>query len=75
MGKLDGYTPRAVIKVAEDRGWRFVRQTGSHAIYVHAAVPSNLSIPMHDPVPAGLLKAILRKMGVGTATFVAEARK
>ena len=75
MGLLDGYTARAAVKVAEDHGWRRARQTGSHAIFSHPASAFTLSILMHDPVPAGLLKATIRKMGLSTAAFVAEARK
>ncbi len=44
-------------------------------MYTHPDSPLTLSIPRHDPVPAGLLKATLRKMGISTRDFVAEARK
>ena len=75
MGQLDGYSPRSLTRVAENHGWRFVRQRGSHAIYAHPTIPLTISIPLHDPMPAGLLKATLRKMGISTSAFVAEARK
>jgi predicted RNA binding protein YcfA (HicA-like mRNA interferase family) len=54
---------RAVIKLIEADGWRFVRQTGSHRQFRHPIKPGTVTVAGRPSieVPAGTLAAILRQ--------------
>lgn len=50
-------------------GWTLDRQRGSHLILVRAGVPVNLSIPNHDELGPGILRAVIRKSGMTVEEF------
>jgi predicted RNA binding protein YcfA (HicA-like mRNA interferase family) len=40
-------TAREIIRKIEAVGWRFLRQRGSHRIFIHDSVPGVIIVPMH----------------------------
>jgi predicted RNA binding protein YcfA (HicA-like mRNA interferase family) len=69
--KLPVLKAREVIEVLERAGFRFIRQKGSHAIYVH---PDGrvTEVPMHrgEDIGRGLLRKIIRDMKISREGFL-----
>lgn len=59
-------TAKEVIKILEERGWKEVRQSGSHKVFKHSGNPNNISVPVHSSkdIPRGTLKSILKTAGI-----------
>jgi len=57
-------------KVFEKLGWLFMRQAGSHRIYGKPDVPANLSIPDHNELATGTLRALIRLANITVEDFV-----
>lgn len=58
-------TAREIIKKIEAAGWRFVRQKGSHRVYVHPTLPGVVIVPMHKgDLKIGTERQILKDAGV-----------
>jgi predicted RNA binding protein YcfA (HicA-like mRNA interferase family) len=58
-------TAREIIKKIEAAGWRFVRQKGSHRVYVHPTLPGIVIVPMHKgDLKIGTERQILRDAGL-----------
>ncbi|MCE9590978.1 MAG: type II toxin-antitoxin system HicA family toxin [Planctomycetes bacterium] len=57
---------RDVVKLIEAEGWRFLRQKGSHAHYVHPVRPGVVTLAgkPSDDVPKGTLNSILKQAGL-----------
>jgi len=56
-----------LLKLIEQDGWRFVRQSGSHKIFKHDVKPGILSIPDHGgsrDLKKGTELSIRRKAGI-----------
>jgi len=62
--------PREVVKVFERLGWRVDRQRGSHIIMTKPGHVASLSIPAHDLVARGTLRALIAKAGLTVEQFV-----
>ena len=75
MGRLAGFSGREVRRVAEDDGWRFKRQAGSHMVFRKDGVSSGLSIPDHRALDEGMLRSLLRTMDCSVEEFLARAKK
>jgi len=62
MAKIPRLTGKELSKIVEKLGFKFIRQTGSHAVYEH---PDNrkIVIPMHagQEIGPGLLNKIIKK--------------
>ncbi len=55
-------TAREIIRKIEAGGWRFLRQKGSHRIFVHESVPGVIIVPMHKgDLKIGTERDILKK--------------
>lgn len=56
---------KALIKVVEKKGFRFARQSGSHAIYVNGD-GIKVTIPIHGKkdIGKGLLRQIMKDAGL-----------
>ena len=52
-------------------GWRVSRQRGSHLILVKGGQIASLSVPDHDTVKRGTLRALIRAAGVTVEEFLA----
>lgn len=64
---------RAVANTFTKLGWEIVRQRGSHIILVRANHPATLSVPDHDEVARGTLRALIRRSGLTLEEFVAAS--
>lgn len=55
--------PRQIIKVWEDKGFKFIRQKGSHSLYRKGDL--RVTIPYHSKdLKPGTLQNILRQSGI-----------
>ena len=55
--------PRQMIKVLEQKGFRFVRQKGSHRLYRKEDL--RVTVPYHNKdLKPGTLQSILRQSGI-----------
>ena len=48
------------VRVFQGKGWRVVRQRGSHIIMVKEGSMSTLSVPAHKEVARGTLRGLIR---------------
>lgn len=75
MGRLAGYSAREVARVAEDDGWEFARQRGSHVIYEHPSFARRLVIPDKRTLGEGLVRDLIGVMGLSVDEFLRRAKK
>ena len=55
--------PRQIIKVLEKKGFRFIRQKGSHRLYRKGDL--RVTVPYHNrDLKPGTLNSILRQSGI-----------
>jgi predicted RNA binding protein YcfA (HicA-like mRNA interferase family) len=67
--KLPSLKPKEVIKVLEKLGFVFVRQKGSHRIYVKSNI--GITIPYHNKdLKKGTLRAIIKQTGLSVEEFL-----
>jgi predicted RNA binding protein YcfA (HicA-like mRNA interferase family) len=63
-------TAKELVRVAEQLGFVFRRQTGSHAIYVRASDHARVVIPMHGgDVKRKTLRAIINDLKISVEEF------
>lgn len=60
---------KEIIKALERAGYCFDRQSGSHVILKHAT-RKTLSIPRHNPVKRGTLRALISLAGFSVSEFI-----
>ena len=69
MPKLPALKPGEVIRVLEKAGFSFVRQKGSHMIYVKGNI--GLTVPYHNrDLKKGTLRQIISNSGLSTQEFI-----
>jgi len=51
-------------------GWEFVRQRGSHMIFVKPGSIASLSIPDHKELAKGTLRSLIRAAGLTVERFI-----
>ena len=69
MPKVPALTPTRVIRVLEKAGFRFLRQKGSHQIFVKSA--RLIVIPHHNQdLRKGTLHHIIRQSGLSVEEFL-----
>jgi len=67
--KIPALKPRQAVEVLERAGFKFVRQKGSHRIYVKGGV--GVTIPRHNKdLKKGTLRAIIKGTGLGIDEFL-----
>lgn len=72
MSQLPCISGREVIKALQKIGYEFDHQRGSHIILRHIEPPHRrLTIPDHDEIAKGTLRAIIRQAGLGVDEFKA----
>ncbi|HEX4156723.1 MAG TPA: type II toxin-antitoxin system HicA family toxin [Acidobacteriaceae bacterium] len=58
-------TAREIIRKIEAIGWRFLRQKGSHRVFVHDSRPGLVVVPVHKgDLPYGTERKILKDAGL-----------
>jgi len=70
MPHLPSLSAREVVKAFGRAGFEFQRQTGSHIILYSPTRHQTLSVPNHDPVGRGTLRALIRLTGMTPEEFV-----
>jgi len=72
MSKLPAVSPREVIRVAEQLGFTFDRQRGSHAVYLRISDKRRLVVPVHKgrDLKPGTLRGLIDDMGLSVKDFV-----
>ncbi|MCD6094341.1 type II toxin-antitoxin system HicA family toxin [bacterium] len=69
MSKLPALKPKEVVKVLEKAGFSFVRQKGSHRIYVKGNI--GIVIPWHNKdLKKGTLRHIVKQSGLTLKDFI-----
>ena len=69
--RLPTATAKDLARVAEQLGFVFRRQSGSHAIYVRASDNARVVIPMHrGELKRKTLRAIIQDLKVSVEEFV-----
>ena len=66
--------PKDVVRAFEHFGWQIARQRGSHIILIKPGHIATLSIPDHDHVARGTLRALIARAGLTAEQFIAAAR-
>jgi predicted RNA binding protein YcfA (HicA-like mRNA interferase family) len=69
MPKLPVLSGRDVIKALSKIGYSFDHQTGSHVILINEQ-NKRITVPIHDEIGKGLLKAILKQAGISMDEFI-----
>lgn len=75
MGRLAGFSTRDIQRAIERAGWKLVRTEGDHLVYQREGSRWNLVIPLRKDVSEGLLRDLVKKMGLSVDEFLALARK
>ena len=70
MPRLPALSAREVVKAFGRAGYVLDRQTGSHLILYSAMRHQTLSVPNHDPVRRGTLRALIRLAGLSPEEFL-----
>ena len=69
MTKLPALKPKQVMKALEKAGFSFVRQKGSHCIYVKGNI--GITIPYHSKdLKKGTLRHIIKQSGLTVKEFL-----
>ncbi len=67
--RLSPATPKEVVKIIHRFGFRFIRQTGSHAVYRHQDGRWT-TVPMHSgDLGKGLLRKIIKDLDLTVEEF------
>lgn len=74
MPALPLLRPRDVILAFERLGWQVARQRSSHIIMTKHGAQATLSIPDHEQVARGTLRALIAKAGLTVEGFLAQVR-
>ena len=69
MGKLENISGKRAVKAFRRLGYSIARQTGSHIILKHQSRPT-LTIPDHEELAPGLLRAIISQAGLNVTEFM-----
>lgn len=69
MARLPALRPKQVVKVLEKAGFVFIRQKGSHRIYVKGAI--GITVPMHNKdLKMPTLRSIIKQAGMTVEEFI-----
>jgi predicted RNA binding protein YcfA (HicA-like mRNA interferase family) len=69
MARLPSLSARDVVRALGRAGFQFQRQTGGHLILYSPARHQTLSVPNHNPVRRGTLRALIRLAGLTPEEF------
>ncbi len=70
MAQLPNLSGKEVVKVFENLGWEFSRQSGSHIILTKDGEMASLSVPNHKEVAKGTLRSLIRAANLTIDEFV-----
>ena len=70
MAQLPNLSGKEVVKVFENLGWEFSRQSGSHIVLTKDGEMASLSVPNHKGVAKGTLRSLLRAANLTVDEFI-----
>lgn len=70
MSKLPVISGTECIKALEQIGFAIDRQRGSHIILVREEPKTTVTVPQHNELDRGTLRAIIRQVGLSVDEFV-----
>lgn len=70
MATLPTLSGKEVVKVFENLGWEFSRQSGSHMVLTKDGEIASLSVPNHREVAKGTLRSLIRSANLTLDEFV-----
>ncbi len=70
MSRLANISGKDAAKAFQKAGWQALGQVGSHLVLVKAGVRVNLSIPQHQELSVGTLRALIRNAGMTVDDFL-----
>jgi predicted RNA binding protein YcfA (HicA-like mRNA interferase family) len=71
MGRLANISGKEAVRAFGRAGWKKVGQVGSHVVLTKPGSRVNLSIPQHDELSVGTLRALIRCAGMTVEEFLA----
>ena len=69
MTRLPVCSGAQAVAAFQSAGWRRDRQRGSHVTLAKPGSPVVLTVPLHDELGPGLLRALIRKAGLSVEEF------
>ena len=70
MGRLANISGKEAVKAFSKAGWQTLGQVGSHLVMIKSGVRVNLSIPQHNELSVGTLRALIRHAGLTVDEFM-----
>jgi predicted RNA binding protein YcfA (HicA-like mRNA interferase family) len=70
MGRLGNISGKDAVKAFEKAGWLARGQAGSHLILTKSGIRVNLTVPLHDELAPGTLRALIRVSGLTVDEFL-----
>ena len=70
MPKLPVVSAKTLIKFLKRRGFRILRQTGSHIILAKDGVLASVVVPNHPTIATGTLLSILKAAEISRQDFI-----
>jgi predicted RNA binding protein YcfA (HicA-like mRNA interferase family) len=70
MAQLPNLSGKEVVKIFENLGWEFSRQSGSHMVMTKDGEMASLSIPNHKEVAKGTLRSLIRAANLTVDEFL-----
>lgn len=70
MPPLPVISGKEAAKAVEKAGWKFIRQKGSHMVFIKEGAPRPLIIPAHNKLDRGILRSIIRSSGLTVDEFI-----
>ena len=71
MGELAGFSGKIVIRKLGKIGYVVIRMKGSHARLWNDNGHPPVTVPMHKELRVGLLRAIIKQVGLSAEEFLA----
>jgi len=70
MGRLGNVSGKEAVKAFQKAGWKPIGQVGSHVVMIKAEIRVNLSVPQHQELSVGTLRALIRHAGMTIDQFL-----
>lgn len=70
MGRLNNISGKEAAKAFQRAGWNAAGQVGSHLVMTKPGVRINLSIPQHNELSVGTLRALIGHAGLTVEEFL-----
>ena len=71
MARLANISGKEATKAFGKAGWEVAGQVGSHLVMTKPGLRVNLSIPQHNELSVGTLRALIRNSGMTVEEFLA----